>query len=125
MDSNLRQRQPRVRNERHLSLIRSLPCLICFRPAPSEAAHLRYGEPARGKPPTGISEKPDDKWTLPLCAEHHRTGKDAQHGMGEREWWELHGIDPIALCEALYAAGADRIEEAFYLNCFGGGSIWS
>jgi hypothetical protein len=116
----LRQRQPRITNERHLALIRTLPCLICFRAAPSEAAHIRYGDPARGKLKAGVGEKPDDKWTLPLCAEHHRTGPDAQHAMGERQWWELHGIDPISICQQLYGCQSERsIEELFFTICFG------
>ena len=122
---SLRQRQPRIKNDRHLNLIRRLPCIICFRAAPSEAAHVRYGDPTQGKPSTGVAEKPSDRWTVPLCAEHHRTGPDAQHGSGERKWWERHGIDPIPLCEALWRCSTqEQIEEAFFLHCFGRESVW-
>lgn len=50
------------------------------------------------KRPTGLGEKPDDKWAMPLCSEHHRE----QHSMGEREFWEGYGIDPIRNCLALF-----------------------
>lgn len=109
----MRQRQPRVRDERHLRLIRQLPCLICGR-YPAEAAHIRYGDAEHGKPKTGAGEKPDDKWTLPLCAEHHRTGKDAQHGAGERRWWESWGVDPLALCNELSDCATFEDMEAVY-----------
>jgi hypothetical protein len=62
-----------------------------------------------------VAEKPDDKWTVPLCADHHRTGKGAQHGAGEREWWTGRGIDPLPLCEALAACGTlEDMESVFY-----------
>ena len=71
---------------------------------PVHVAHVRYGEPARGKPPTGMAEKPDDMWVLPLTPDEHQFGADAQHKAGERDWWKKQGIDPIATCKALYAA---------------------
>ena len=112
----LRQRRPRVRDAKHLALIRRLPCLVCFRNPPNEAAHVRYGEPDRGKPMTGVAEKPDDKWTLPLCGEHHRWGSNAQHKSGERQWWADRGIDPIIVCEALYACKTQEDIDATFLK---------
>jgi hypothetical protein len=41
-----------------------------------------------------MGEKPDDWRTLPLCAQHHLTGPDAQHRTNERQWWERWGIYP-------------------------------
>jgi hypothetical protein len=49
----------------------------------------------------------DDRWVVPLCHECHRTGKNAQHGSGEREWWEGHGIDPLPLAKQLYDVSGD------------------
>lgn len=92
-----------VKDEGHLSRIRKCPCLICGRPGPSEAAHVRYGSLIHGKRHTGKSEKPDDRWTVPLCAEHHRTGSNAQHGSNEEGWWARHGIDPILISSLLYS----------------------
>jgi hypothetical protein len=49
---------------------------------------------------TGLAEKPDDRWALPLKRAHHR----AQHAHGnELLWWAEHGVrDPFKLCLTLY-----------------------
>jgi hypothetical protein len=41
-----------------------------------------------------MAEKPSDKWTLPLCNQHHREQHD--HG-DELAFWAEYGIDPFAL----------------------------
>lgn len=93
---NLRQRQPRERDERHLNHIRSLPCCICGG-IDTEAAHIRTASLANGKLHTGMAEKPSDKWTLPLCNAHHRE----QHTMNEMTFWKKYGIDPFMLALTL------------------------
>ena len=104
------QRQPRERDNAHLAFIRRLPCVATFVRTGAQvfgcdAAHVRFGDPQRGKRHTGMAEKPDDKWTVPLT----RTAHDEQHGQNERAFWSGLGIDPIDLCEALYAvSGNDR-----------------
>jgi hypothetical protein len=98
----LRQRRPRQRDPRHLDFIRQLPCLITGR-RPVEAAHIRYADLPKGKPHTGMGEKPDDRWTVPLHPEMHRK----QHAMGERRFWEEQGIDPCAVAQALYAVSGN------------------
>lgn len=98
----LRQREPRVKDEKHLRFIRSLYCCVCGHPG-TEAAHVRLGDLDRGKRPTGIGEKPSDKFSLPLCNQHHRE----QHSMGEGAFWTSVGIDPIALCVELHAVSGD------------------
>lgn len=96
----LRQREPRVEDPAYLAYVRTLPCLICRRPG-SDPAHLRTGSRQYGKPPTGMGEKPSDRWVLPLCRTHH----DDQHRNNELEWWRRQGIpDPFAIAVALYAA---------------------
>lgn len=121
----LRQRRPRIKNEAHLALIRQLPCVVCFRHPPSEAAHIRYGDCQHDKPPTGGAEKPDDKWTLPLCPEHHRTGRDAQHRMNEREWWLKHGIDPLALSKKLSLCETlEDMESVISTILYGRSDLW-
>lgn len=93
----VRQREPRKEDKRHLAFIRKLPCAICGYPW-TEAAHVRAPNPDIGKRQTGKGEKPSDCWTVPLCSTHHR----AQHGIYELEFWDLHGRDPFALSQALY-----------------------
>ncbi len=99
----LRQRQPRQENDKHLRFIASLGCLICGA-RDVQACHVRYADLTVGKEFCGKSEKPDDKFTLPLCCEHHRI----QHAYGnEREWWRLLDVDPIKTALALYAVTGD------------------
>lgn len=97
------QRKPRVRDGKHMSCIACLPCCVCLS-RPVHVAHVRMSDIERGKPISGKSEKPSDKWTVPLCPAHHVDGPDAQHKSSERDWWKHQGIDAIALCIELYAA---------------------
>src|SRR4051812_116248 len=61
----LRQREPRVKDNKHLDYIRSLPCCICGG-IDTEAAHIRTASLEHGKQHTGMGEKPSDKWAVPL-----------------------------------------------------------
>jgi hypothetical protein len=97
------QRQPRERDNKHLAFIRRLPCAACGTTAGSDAAHLRAGDLSIGKRPTGKAEKPSDRWTTPLCRPCH----ERQHSGAELAFWSDLGIDPFALCQALYAASGD------------------
>lgn len=85
--------------------IRQLPCLHCGM-EPSEAAHVRMASAAFGKA-SGLGKKPADKFCVPLCSEHHRLGRDAQHNRGEKEFWDSLGINPLICAEQLYAARDD------------------
>jgi hypothetical protein len=97
--SELRQREPRVRDERYLRFIRSLPCCICGG-INTEAAHLRIGSINYGKRDTGMGEKSSDKWALPLCNAHHRE----QHATGdELKFWANYSINPFELAISLKA----------------------
>lgn len=97
----LRQRHPREVDPAYLAYVRTLPCLICRRPGPSDPAHLRSAARQYGKPHTGMGEKPDDRWVLPLCRTHH----SEQHRNNELAWWARQGFpDPFAVAVALYAA---------------------
>jgi hypothetical protein len=89
----------------YLALVRQLPCLHCGM-IPSEAAHIRMASAAFGKS-SGLGKKPADKFSVPLCAEHHRLGRDAQHARGERQWWEALGINPLNVATLLYEARGD------------------
>jgi len=97
----LRQRQPREVDDAWLAIVRKMPCTVCRRPGPSDPAHLRTAAPQYGKPPTGMGEKPSDRWVLPLCRTHH----DEQHRGNELAFWLRYGIpDPFAEAMKLYAS---------------------
>lgn len=101
------QKRPRETAAAHLNFIRELPCLLCG--ADSEAAHIRYGSLNHGKPGSGASEKPSDKYTVPLCPQHHRLETNSQHGSGdEKGWWKQHGIDPIVISALLWQVSGDH-----------------
>lgn len=102
-----KRRSPRRRAEAHLAFIRTLPCVVCGKCGETEAAHVRYGDRMAGKRPTGMQEKPDDRFTVPLCAQHHRLQSDAQHNSNERQWWARIGIDPLILALALFGVSGD------------------
>lgn len=98
------QRKPRKRESDYLNWIRGLACVNCGKPPRSEAAHVRAGYPESGWRPTGMGEKPDDRRSVPLCANCHRQGPKAQHQTKERAWWAERGIYPPELCAALSEA---------------------
>lgn len=106
----LRQRQPRQRDAKHLAFVRANACCIPFCNRPAEAAHLRMACHAIGKLQTGMQEKPDDKWSTPLCAYHHRDGIGSQHSMGEEDFWRIAGLNPFDIAARLWIAsgGAER-----------------
>jgi hypothetical protein len=108
--SSLRQRRPRKKDAAYLAFIRRLPSLVSGQDG-CEACHVRYGSPAHGKRHTGMAERPDDRWSVPLTPYEHRLGNDSQHSTNERKWWAAHGIDPLAVAGLLYAsyqAGEDE-----------------
>lgn len=99
-----REKQPRVKAPGHLDMIRQCPCLACGTWSGIEAAHLRAGDRRFAKRETGGAERPSDCWTLPLCAEDHRTGRDSQHAGNELAFWHRLGIDPFVTAAALWTA---------------------
>lgn len=102
-----KQRSPRKKEGAHLAFVASLPCLICNRRG-CHAAHIRYPDATYWKRAVGIAEKPDDKWTVPLCPEHHTNGSEAQHHFNEYFWWRIRGIDPLAVATQLYVWSGDE-----------------
>lgn len=98
----------RQHDEKHLAFIRTLPCVVSGVHVNVEAAHIRYSDAAWGKINPGHSAKPDDKWTIPLCAELHRLDPiNSQHSMNERAFWERNGIDPLPIARALWTISGD------------------
>lgn len=102
------KRRPRRLHQQHTKFIRSLPCCVCGSRKQVEAAHVRMASAVHGKRETGGAEKPDDSWTVPLCRRHHQDDPQAQHRIGEKAFWELHGIDPFLLALALWCATGDE-----------------
>lgn len=106
----LRQKEPIKKDKIHLTYIRMCDCLVCGSSAPSEAAHIRYGQKEYGKFQTGMGEKPSDCWVVPLCSSCHRLGDrgiKAQHSMNEQEFWKSHNIDPLDVARKLFKCGND------------------
>lgn len=104
----MQQRRPRVKDEKYLAWIRSYSCLLCENNVEVEACHVRLEDPLVDKRETGMGEKPDDRWTLPLCGYHHRD----QHRGGEQQFWNRHRVNPISACLALQVAYRDDNREA-------------
>jgi hypothetical protein len=103
-DLRSRSKRPRQEMREHLKFIRGLPCLLCGTRKDVQAAHIRAASPAYGKRSTGMAEKSNDCWTLPLCREHHSD----QHWMRELEFWASYNInDPFAVALGLFAASGD------------------
>lgn len=98
----MRQRHPREKAARHLEWLRTLPSLVPGQ-GPVEAAHIRYGDLRYYKQPTGMGEKPDDKFAVPLASDAHR----AQHATGEKSWWAAKGIDPVLIAALLWLHTGD------------------
>jgi hypothetical protein len=93
----------RIKSAAYLDFIRALPCIVCGENTSVEAAHIRYGDRRAAKRPTGMGEKPDDRWAVSLCGMHHRD----QHKRGERLFWKDLGIDPIVVALALQVNAGD------------------
>ena len=107
--SNLKPfRTPRIKSEGHLAFVRRLPCVCCIHEIggtrAAEAAHVRAPSARHGKQMTGKGEKPDDRWTIPLCRVHH----DEQHSMNELEFWQHFPIDPFLLALVLHGLSGDE-----------------
>jgi hypothetical protein len=106
LKATARKHRPRREHDgKHLAAVRRCPCLSCDNDPAGEAAHLRISGP--GKLIAGMSNKPDDRWALPLCRACHTGAPSAQHRVGEVAFWaELH-LDPLAIAERLYRVSPD------------------
>ncbi len=91
-----------IRSQKHLKYIRQLPCAVCGSGPPYvAAAHVRFGGRI-GK--GGISLKPSDDRTVPLCYQCHAE----QHQIGEPSFWKAAGLDPLELASILYDISGDE-----------------
>jgi hypothetical protein len=93
MAADLRQKQPRERDENYLRYLRTQPCCVCHDNISTEPHHLRVASINHDKRETGGGERASDKWALPLCSQCHRDC----HAMNEMLFFTMHGIDPFAL----------------------------
>ena len=96
-------RHPRKKLDAHLEFIRTLPSVIHGH-GHVEAAHIRMGSPLYGKRLTGMAEKPDDMWVVPLASSVHLE----QHRGSERNFWVKHGINPLILAALLWLHSGDE-----------------
>ncbi len=94
-----------LKDKPYLAFIHLRACLICDdmierrvfvdgipyrQTSRTEAAHVGN---------RGLSQKCPDREAIPLCAHHHRTGKDSQHVLGKK-FWEFHGFERDAVIRA-------------------------
>jgi len=96
-----------VRNLLYLAWIRTLPCLICGRTTRIEAAHTG---------PHGVGQKSPDRSAIPLCARHHRTGRDSYHKLGPRVFERRHAIDIRAVVARLNSRPSIHIESGSFVG---------
>jgi hypothetical protein len=109
---------PREERPNHLAFVRKLVCVCCatgdmrsgFLSSQIQAAHIRQGSEIHGKEPAGGQQKPDDRWALPLCGEHHAE----QHDMNEDRFWKRYGIDQFLLALVLWGL-TGKVHEATYV----------
>ena len=99
---------PEERNTDYLALVRQCPCVRCGMDPAGVAAHLRLNSGLHNKR-QAMGRKPSDAWTSPLCAGCHTNDRDAQHRIGEEEFWQRLGIDPFLFCMRLYVQAGDLV----------------
>lgn len=92
----------RMEDPAHLAFVRKLPSVLSGQFG-CEACHIRIGSAVHRKKHTGMGQKPDDSWTLPLTPDEHKR----QHSQNELLFWRSHGIDPFELAIKLYEITGD------------------
>jgi hypothetical protein len=106
-DVTMPRTAPPGRNSRYLAWIRTLPCLVCGSRRGIEASHTG---------PHGLGQKSPDTSAIPLCARHHRTGKDSYHKLGPRKFAELHNLDIPAIVGRLNQKPLIRVETGMFIG---------
>jgi len=98
-------------SEAHLALVRKLPCVVCGKPAPSDAHHLLRAVDENGlRIVKSANQTQADKWAIPLCHwDCHEMSPTSLHNspMDEEEWLMARGIDGRAIAKALWTASPD------------------
>jgi hypothetical protein len=99
-----------TRSLKYLAWIRTQPCVVCGRIGGVEAAHTG---------PHGMAQKSPDTSAVPLCARHHRTGRDSYHKLGPRAFERQHGLDLRAIVARLNEKPSVRIEGGSFVGRYG------
>jgi hypothetical protein len=63
-----------------------------------------------------IGQKSPDTSAIPLCAKHHRTGKDSYHRLGPRKFSKTHNLDIPAIVCRLNLKPFIRVEGGFFVT---------
>jgi hypothetical protein len=63
-----------------------------------------------------LGQKSPDSSAIPLCAKHHRTGKDSYHKLGPRKFAELYSLDIPAIVGRLNLKPFIRIETGMFIG---------
>jgi hypothetical protein len=92
----------------YLARVRQCMCVCCGLDPACVAAHVRMQSGTHGKR-SGMGKKPADKWALPVCQACHTDDPDSQHRIGEIAFWNRVGLNPVLLCERLYAQRGDLL----------------
>jgi hypothetical protein len=94
-----RKKQPGDDPE-YLAWIRTLCCWVCMTQARVIRPSVHVGYCSLQESPTephhagdhGYAQKAPDRTAIPLCAKHHRYGKDSAHVLG-KNFWTYHGLN--------------------------------
>jgi len=95
-----------ARSAVYLAWIRTQPCVVCGRTRWIEAAHTGL---------RGLGQKSSDYSAIPLCAMHHRTGKDSYHRLGARQFAQTHNLDIHGMVRRLNMKPTVRIEGGMFV----------
>src|SRR5579871_5804923 len=95
-----------ARSAVYLAWIRTQPCVVCGRTQWIEAAHTGL---------RGLGQKSSDYSAIPLCAAHHRTGKDSYHRLGARQFAQTHNVDIPDIVRRLNMKPTVRIERGMFV----------
>ena len=89
----------------HRAWIRGFGCSVpnC-QGGPIECAHVQGSPVVPYEDRGGVGIKASDKWTYPLCADHHRESHDIGHDTFDRR----HGIDRAKIAAALFQRSPHR-----------------
>ena len=85
-----------VRSREHLAFLHRLECCVTGTTNDLTVQHIMAGRESYGK-------KEDDNWTVPLARSLHlHDYPDSLEKLGERNFWNRHGIDALALARDLW-----------------------